>query len=383
MEQAVACSSSSDLSVLVIARAYPPVTGGMERFAAELVQNLAPLTRVQALTNGRGKKFLPLFIPYAAAEVCRIALTQRVDHIHLCDALLAPLGVLLKAALRVPVSVSVHGLDLTYANRFYQNALKASLGRLDLVVAGSDSTRRIAIDRISDVEPILKVINYGVRQSDQLAPNASLPADLAPKLAKRQMILTVGRLIRRKGVRWFVSEVLPLLPDETVYLVVGEGPERESIERAAAGAGVTARLVLAGSVDDVQLAQIYRRADIFVMPNIVVPSDVEGFGLVALEASLAGLPVVAARLEGITDAVRDGKNGILVDAESGPAFAEQIRTLLAMPKRQRTALGGRFRDYTRSNYSWSGMAGNYLEAFESLHEARLASLSSVRAAGQD
>jgi glycosyltransferase involved in cell wall biosynthesis len=341
----------------------------MERFAAELVDNLAKHTRVHALTNRRGKKFLGLFLPYATAAACVIVKARRIDHIHLCDALLAPLGVFLKAVLRVPVTVSVHGLDLTYGNRLYQMVATKCLRRLDLVIAGSESTGRIALERIVGIEPLVRVINYGVGDSQVPTGAGSLADGLEAKVANRRVVLTVGRLIRRKGVAWFVKDVLPKLPDDVVYVVVGDGPDRSHVEQAARELGVSERLILTGTVHDVQLGNIYRLADVFVMPNVSVPDDVEGFGLVALEASLMGLPVVASGIDGIPDAVRDGQNGVQVQPEDAAGFVSAIQRVLRMPDDQRSELGRRVQDYTRAHYSWSRMAQSYLREFESLRSA--------------
>jgi glycosyltransferase involved in cell wall biosynthesis len=242
----------------------------------------------------------------------------------------------------------------------------ACLRRLDLVVAGSESTGRIAVQRVRGIEPLVRVINYGVGDS-QVPPSwPPLGEGLEVEIGDRLVLLTVGRLIRRKGVAWFVKEVLPSLPGEAVYVVVGDGPDRKLIQEIARERGVHRRLILTGPVDEQQLRALYRRADVFVMPNVKVPDDVEGFGLVALEASMAGLPVIASRIDGITDAVRDGRNGLLVEAENTAAFRGAIERLVAMGRSERAQLGARFREYTRANYSWSQMANEYAKAFESL-----------------
>ena len=104
LPKAASTSPKRARPVLVIARAYPPVTGGMERFALELVENLRALAPVRALTNGRGKRWLPAFLPYAGLQAALLATTRQVRHVHLCDAMLAPLGAMLKSASDLPVS---------------------------------------------------------------------------------------------------------------------------------------------------------------------------------------------------------------------------------------------------------------------------------------
>src|SRR5690606_17592950 len=101
----------------------------------------------------------------------------------------------------------------------------------------------------------------------------------------------------------------------------------------------------------------------FVMPNIVVPGDVEGFGLVALEAASRGLPVVAADLEGIPEAIRDGRNGYLVPPEDVAAWTKTLHSLLLLLPEERRELGCRFQAYTAENFSWQRTAAAYVAAF--------------------
>jgi phosphatidylinositol alpha-1,6-mannosyltransferase len=353
-------------SILIVARSYPPSIGGLQRFSHELIEGLAARSNVRVIVNRHGKRGLPAFLPYAGLKSLFLALTRQVDHVHLCDGALAPLGAVLKAVSGRPVSISVHGLDLTYPNRSYQRLLRTSLARLDLVIAGSEATRAIAVERFPEVEPRTRLINYGVQDRTLTQADTALPDTIEAELRGRRPILTVGRLVRRKGVLWFCQNVLPELPEEVVYVVAGTGPDREEIALAARALGVSHRILLTGPLDDRAIAALYGRAELFVMPNVYVADDIEGFGLVALEAAMSGLPVIASRLQGITDAVHDGSNGFLVEPENADAFVAAIGRVLALTPAERQALGEHGRSYTRSHYSWSTMGTAYLDAFESL-----------------
>ncbi|MEM9998405.1 MAG: glycosyltransferase family 4 protein, partial [Bacteroidota bacterium] len=124
---------------------------------------------------------------------------------------------------------------------------------------------------------------------------------------------------------------------------------------AAAQAGVSDRLRLLGRVPEADLATLLRGADVFVMPNVQVEGDMEGFGVVMLEAGLCELPVVAAALEGIQDVVADAENGFLVPPEDPAAFAEQIRVLIR-DRELRDLLGERARAYVMASFSWPAVA---------------------------
>jgi glycosyltransferase involved in cell wall biosynthesis len=113
------------------------------------------------------------------------------------------------------------------------------------------------------------------------------------------------------------------------------------------------------------LLELMGSCDVFVMPNIAVPGDIEGFGIVAIEASASGLPVVAARLEGIPDAVSDGDNGYLLPSEDASAFASVIERLVASAA-ERGERGERGRAYTRANNSWPSIIEKYRAVFQEI-----------------
>jgi glycosyltransferase involved in cell wall biosynthesis len=168
------------------------------------------------------------------------------------------------------------------------------------------------------------------------------------------VLLTLGRLVRRKGVRWFTEFVLPQLGEHVHYVVAGEGPEEELIRAAAGAAGVSTRLHLLGRVADGEREELLTGADVFLQPNIPVPGDIEGFGLVTVEAAMRGTPVVAAKLEGIQDAVVNSRTGILLPPADAAAWVSELNGLLAVPLELR-ALGDRFRADAEELYSEEGM----------------------------
>jgi phosphatidyl-myo-inositol dimannoside synthase len=206
----------------------------------------------------------------------------------------------------------------------------------------------------------VRVVRLGVpapavTASDRAARRAQLCAAAGLGAHLDVVVLaTLGRLVRRKGSRWFVEAVLPLLPDHVHYIVAGSGPELEPIRKAARAAGVAARVHLLGAVDDELREAVLQGADVFVQPNIAVPGDMEGFGLVTIEAALRGTPVVAAALEGILDAVVDGETGILLPPQEAQAWADRIRALCT-DRGARDALGQTYRAAAETRYGEAAM----------------------------
>jgi glycosyltransferase involved in cell wall biosynthesis len=172
-------------------------------------------------------------------------------------------------------------------------------------------------------------------------------------LGGKKILLTVGRLVKRKGVGWFVENVLPRLDQSYVYVVVGTGPEYSTIQDMVRRKQLGCRIVLADRQTDRIRNCLLNLADAFIMPNISVPGDVEGFGIAALEAGACGLPVVASNIQGIRDAVIDGVTGYLVGERDVEGFLSRIQGLDLDRHGVRSEVAGRF--------SWNKIGLAYAE----------------------
>jgi glycosyltransferase involved in cell wall biosynthesis len=255
-------------------------------------------------------------------------------------------------------AVMVMGLDLTYRRRFYQQRLRRVLPHAQHVLAISAATECEALAR--GVRPdCVHVLLPGVLDG---SATSARPPDAGTRLKAElglpvdaTILLTLGRLVRRKGVRWFVSEVMPRLPQDLVYLVAGSGPDRDAIRAAVDAAGEPGtRVKVLGQVDERLRDLLLGGSDVFVMPNIPIPGDMEGFGLVAVEAAARGAVVVAAGLEGINDAVIDGSTGFLVPPGDAAAFADRITTLVRDPGK-RQLIADEFAALARTTFSVARM----------------------------
>jgi phosphatidylinositol alpha-1,6-mannosyltransferase len=340
--------------ILFITRKYPPSVGGMQRLSYRLTTEISKLTATRVIGWGGSQRWLPLFVPWALVRALAVLAGGQVTLIHLSDPVLSPLGVLLRWLTRVPVVVNAHGLDVTYPFLPYQAIVPWCLRRLDRVICISQYTREECIRRgvateRCDVIPLgIDVEDYQISLSQEERRTWLAAWGLSPS-DDRHILLTVGRLVRRKGLVPFVSQVLPLLRkrrQDWVYLIIGEGPEHERLQDTVRTQGLSEQVRILGFMGDQDVQAAYALADLFVMPNVPTPGDPEGFGMVTLEARAAGTPVVAADLEGIRDAMsvpaeKDqgvvGKtprtvtataDGTLVGAEDWPAFAGAIESWL-------------------------------------------------------
>jgi glycosyltransferase involved in cell wall biosynthesis len=342
----------------------------MQKLSQSLTKEVGRLTPTSTIFWGGSTLFVPFFIVYAFVRALfTVPRSNHVKLIHLSDALLTPLGLALRTLLRVPVVVTVHGLDVTYSNRVYQWLIPKCLSRMDKIICVSSYTRRQCIRRgvpahLCEVVPNgVNVEEFADLHTERGLHNLRLLA--GNRLKDRKVLLTVGRLIERKGVVHFLTEVMPRLlaaRQDFSYLIVGEGPQRELIETRITSLHLEDHVILLGRVDDETLRASYQVADLFVMPNIPVQNDIEGFGLVALEAAAAGRFVVASKLDGIPEAIISGQNGLLLDPLDSEGFTQTILDLLEDDE-HRTRLGEQARDFARRRYSWDIIARRYLRVF--------------------
>lgn len=225
---------------------------------------------------------------------------------------------------RLPVLMYAHGEEIPRADARWGFYVRDML-RFDGYIAASRYTRGklqelgISADRI-------RVVNSGV-DIERFSPGPK-PQYLADRynLRGRRVLMTLARLDLRKGhdqVLRALPEVLQSVPD-LCYLIVGAGDELSRLQSMTAELGLADHVVFAGRIEDAEVADHYRLADVYIMPNRSLHADTEGFGIVFLEANACGKPVIGGRAGGVPDAIEDGVSGLLVEGESVLAVQEAI-----------------------------------------------------------
>jgi glycosyltransferase involved in cell wall biosynthesis len=344
--------------LLVITRNYPPQMGGLENYGYNLIRELGRHMPVRMIALKKTKPHLIWFLPAALVFGLMACRSQSIRGVHLCDGLLAPIGSLLKVFSRTRVSASVHGLDVTFPHAFYQQLVPPSLGRLDRIVCVSRSTQDECLKRGIAAKRCVVIPNginpeeiYLGAEKGQLL--REIETILQRSLAEKTILVTVGRLVKRKGVGWFVENVVPRLGQEHIYVIVGTGPEFSAIQDIVRRNQLEDQVVLTGRQSDRFRNCLLNAADAFIMPNISIPGDVEGFGIAALEAGACGLPVVATNLQGLRDAVIYGVTGYLVGERDVEGFVSRINNLDLDRERIRSEIASR--------YSWTKIGRAYAE----------------------
>jgi phosphatidylinositol alpha-1,6-mannosyltransferase len=273
----------------------------------------------------------------------------------------------------VKVIVTAHGLDITFSAPVYRSLVPLCVKKLDRVVCVSRNTRDLCIEKgVSEkrctvipnaVNAPSPVLDAGITEQEK---------DLLSRIEKelssgKALLLSVGRLVPRKGIRQFLENIYPRLSERFVYVHAGEGKERNSLKLFSEKEGYGS-VYFPGRVSDRLLEDLYKKAGVFIMPNIRVKRDPEGFGLVAAEASVRGVPVVAFDVDGIADAVDHGITGWLVKPGDVSVFTEKI----TQPglRREDVARGAR-------KYTWRRTGEIYADLIRSEVPARSVTVFSV------
>jgi len=236
-------------------------------------------------------------------------------HLHL-----APLAALLAAGLGVPFWLQLHGYE---AWDDMKRAERWSAERAKLITSVSRYTRRRFLS-LAGVDPsCVGVLPNTVDAGFGPGAKSDVLLDRFCLRGKR-VLLTVSRLDpneRRKGhdrVIAALPAIVTAVPD-VVYLIAGHGADRTRLEVLAQSLGVANNVVFAGSVAPDELPQLYRLADLFVMP-----STQEGFGIVFLEAAASGLRAIGGNADGSIDALADGAIGVAIDPNDSEALVRAI-----------------------------------------------------------
>ena len=354
--------------ILFLSRNYPPQIGGLEAYSCNLIKHVGRHHAVSKIVLGKPRKHLSWFIPYAMLKAVHVIKEEDICRVHVCDGLLATVGLLLKSFLPVTVSVTVHGLDITFKNGLYQAIIPHCVARLDKIICVSRHTRNECVQRGI---PAAKtwVIPNGINPADfqisesRKACRIELGDKLGMRLEGRKILITVGRLVPRKGVAWFVENVMPELDPAITYLIAGHGEDQERIVHLIEEYKLQDRVKYLGTVSEKEKEILFSAADLFIQPNIPVEDDIEGFGLVVLEAGRYATYVVASDLEGLKDAITHGKNGVLIRPGDKELYIQQIEDLLSdhdvlMSKSLEA------QNYVLSTYSWDNVAQQYVSVLE-------------------
>ncbi|WP_169979010.1 glycosyltransferase family 4 protein [Tautonia rosea] len=369
------------MSILLLTEVFPPRTGGSGRWFWELYRRLpgeeiivvaGESPECEAFDKSHDLRIVRLPMTFEtwgvmnpkgaaayqrlATQIGRLAQARKVGAVH-CGRCLPEglVGFWLKVSRGLPYVCYAHGEELTYAEmsrelawlmrRVYRNA--------DAIIANSLNTLRMLQEGWGLVEDRLYLMNPGVDTG------WFKPADRDPGVrdrlgwGDRPVVLTVGRLQERKGhdvmIRAF-KEIVRDVPD-ALYAIVGDGECASSLLELVTSKGLEHHVRFHGSLDDYAMRECYQQCDLFVLPNRTVGRDIEGFGIVLLEAQACGKPVIAGASGGTAETMKIPETGLVVSCEEPGELTREVVELLK-DRARRARMSKSAREWAVERFDW-------------------------------
>lgn len=369
----IPASENTSFKIIYISHLHPPAhanlenIGGMQTVSLQLLDNLQGRSDISIFplvveSPWQGTELRTLgFLIKLLGTLPNIIQQQQADVVLFSSMVTAAVAPLLSSRVAVPMVTINHGQDVTLPVRLYQQWVPKVFHHLQGVISVSAATQTASLVRglhptKSFVLP--NALNIQPRSYHQLGSRQVLESVFQINLEGKKLLLSVGRQVQRKGHAWFLQQVLPKIQQPIVYLMIGQGPETQRLHQLRAQSPYPEQIIVAGKTSAEILQHAYDAADLFIMPNIPVEGDMEGFGVVILEANEARTPVVASDLEGLKDVVQDGCNGFKVTPLNAQLFAQTIDDVL---ESKLPSLSDGAYDWVTEQYTWSRVCERYIE----------------------
>ncbi|MCX6740031.1 MAG: glycosyltransferase family 4 protein [Candidatus Parcubacteria bacterium] len=356
---------------LLITIDFPPQKGGVATYLSNICHNLE-YDKIVVLANKqngsehfdnkqgykiiRARLFNRFFWPawFRTLRLAKKVIRQeKVEQILISHVL--PMGYI-ALLLKLPFIVSLHGFDVLAAQKtaWKKYWLLKILNQAKAIIVNSKFTENevsklaISSDKISIVYPCPNIKPEDLNSQERQTLKTEL------ELHSKKVLLSVGRMVPRKGFDKVIEalpEVIEKIPN-LVYLLVGNGKRYlDDLEILAIQKQVLDHVTICEDIPDTNLPSFYDLADVFIMPARQIGSDVEGFGIVYLEANSFGKPVIAGKSGGASEAVIDGQTGILVDPENVSQIAKVIINLMT-DQEYAIKLGAQGKERVLSEFQW-------------------------------
>ena len=377
------------MKILLITWNFPPKTGGLESVVHNIWLQLQKMNEVFVISpymniknNIETHTFrtkspqLFWFVLYSFFKGVKIVIKNKPKIIIAGSALVCPIAIILGKIFCLKIAVQIHGLDVIYSNFFYQWAIKYFLPKSNIIFANSKMSMYEAMKRGTSEKKIV-VIHPGTDTQRFIMKKNREELKRKYNLEGKKVLLTVGRLAKRKGIAEFIHNSLPDVikkVPEVIYCIVGGNPVDSLVHKANVILDIEETIkdnnlqdyvVLFGRVELNTLIEIYNLSDLFLLPVLPANDDVEGFGIVFIEANAAGIPCVATKIGGIPDAIEDSKSGILVEPNDYKTLTEKIIFLLKNPELSKN-MGEYGRKRARRKFDWDVIGIQYENALNLL-----------------
>lgn len=363
---------------------YPPVGGGISRLCEEIARGWTELypEKITILTAASNKEFQKPANPYInnikvterrpfrEFSALKQLYSNRGKNLFCICGIWYPEGLLATLTGIHPRIILVHGLELmphksAWKRQLWKNLRNKILTNADLVLANSFYTRDLA----QKCAPACKAVALPLAVDHlRFSPGDAESAKKRFNVSEKTVISTVSRLFSYKGHETVFKAMASMpdqLKDKLTYLIAGSGPDINLLRTKATQYGVNANIQWLGYVDEKRLPDVYRASDLFILcsEEDISRQEVEGFGLVLLEAQACGIPVIGTQTGGIPDAIKHGEGGWLINAGDSDKLAGILIRLLEYPEEFKLA-GQKARSRIEHEFTWK----HYIKKFRSILE---------------
>lgn len=379
--------------ILVLTENFPPISGGSGRWFWELYSRL-PREQVLIVANDieGGSEFdethdlniirIPLhssewglksikglrFYWRCIKQIRKIIKQHNITEIH-CGRVIHE-GVtawLLKLLTGIPYLCFIHGEDVETAasSREQYLLVKQAVKNSNMIICNSQNSANLVVDLGYSASNKLHVLNPGVNAKQFIPFTEDKDFKESMGWSGRKVIITVGRLQERKGQDMMVramKKIKSIFP-ESLYVVIGDGDCKGILEQLVASEGLSKHIAFHSNLTDEEMIQCYQQCDLFILPNRTVGSDIEGFGMVLVEAQSCGKPVIAGDSGGTRETMLVGETGFIIDCTQEKVISETIIELLKQPERL-AEMGSKGRLHVEKTLDWEAHAQRASKLFK-------------------
>jgi len=257
---------------------------------------------------------------------------------------------------------SFHGYDVnSYPKRAGKDVYRDLFQKGDRFTTNTVFTKKKAME-LGCREELISIFPEGLKiEKYRAKENTKKPGE-------KVIILTVGRLVEKKGHRYLIEALAKIIEKEKniEYRIAGDGPLKDSLQSLVKNLGIEAYVKFLGLVEESEVLSLYESSDIFVLPSVTASDgDMEGQALVVQEAQAMGLPVVTTRHNGIPEGVLEGESALLADEKDANGLAAHLTYLLEHPEVW-SEMGKKGREFVLSRYGTREQSEKLLSMYESL-----------------
>lgn len=368
--------------ILVLTENFPPKSGGSGRWFYELYTRL-PQYQITVVTDDidghetfdAAQSIDIIRIPFANSQwgfkslsgcafywrcfwqLRRIIKTKQITEIHCCRVMHEGVTAwLLSLFMRIKYVVFVHGEDVetTATSREQDLMVKQVCKHASQIICNSHNTANIVVRLHYAPLTATQVLHPGADTHKFVVATKTAAGKCLLGWEDRFVILTVGRLQARKGHDKMIDAVGILkekIPN-VLYAIIGDGECKTALQAQIAQANLTEHVLFMDEISDAQMIECYQQADVFILPNRTIDNDIEGFGMVLIEAQACGTVVIAGDSGGTKETMLVNETGFIIDCTEPKVIAQCILELYH-DDAKRIAMGLQGREFVDKTFDWT------------------------------